>query len=193
MGVGTRMIAGVRACLTFTPDRSSPAYPDNPALAEALDRNPLGQGRKAILKRPRQWLALEPVVQGRLLPGTHSPTTEFCMLEVFGLQVSTPAVDRDLAGRAAGSGLAASRPGRPPLIIWCCDDNQRSDGGRRPQRRGRPCAVAGRAGGVAGPGRGTVWPGGSAATGWGVCARTAGGPAAQELLDDRRARRGCQP
>ena len=28
-----------------------------------------------------------------------------------------------------------SRPGRPPLIIWCCEDNQRSDGGRRPQRR----------------------------------------------------------
>jgi hypothetical protein len=32
MGVGTHMIAGVRAFLTFTPDRSSPSYPDNSAL-----------------------------------------------------------------------------------------------------------------------------------------------------------------
>ena len=43
---------------------------------------------------------------------------------------STPAVDRDLAGQVRPG--RASRPGRPPLIIWCCDDNQRSDGGRRP-------------------------------------------------------------
>ena len=32
MGLDTHMIAGGRACLTFTPNRSAPAYADNPAL-----------------------------------------------------------------------------------------------------------------------------------------------------------------
>jgi transposase len=36
MGVDTHMIAGVRACLTFTPDRSSPAIQTTPHYAEAL-------------------------------------------------------------------------------------------------------------------------------------------------------------
>ena len=52
--------------------------------------------------------------------------------EKLGLQVPTT-VDRDLAGQDR-SGLA-SRRGRPPLIMQCCEDNRRSDGGRRPQRR----------------------------------------------------------
>jgi hypothetical protein len=34
---------------------------------------------------------------------------------------------------SANSGqAAASRPERPPLMIRCCEDNRRSDGGRRP-------------------------------------------------------------
>ena len=36
MGIDTHMIAGVRACLTFTPDRSSPAIQTTPHYAEAL-------------------------------------------------------------------------------------------------------------------------------------------------------------
>jgi hypothetical protein len=36
MGVDTHMIAGVRACLTFAPDRSSPAIQTTPHYAEAL-------------------------------------------------------------------------------------------------------------------------------------------------------------
>ena len=36
MGVDTHMIAGVRACLTFTPDRSSPTIQTTPHYAEAL-------------------------------------------------------------------------------------------------------------------------------------------------------------
>jgi hypothetical protein len=36
MGVGTRMIAGVRACLTFAPDRSSSTIQPTPHYAEAL-------------------------------------------------------------------------------------------------------------------------------------------------------------
>ncbi len=96
---------------------------------------------------------------------------------------STPAVDRDQAGGVRPG--PAGRPGRPPLMIWCCEDNQRSDGGRRPQRRRRPCPLAGAVGRVAGPGRGSVWSGGSAAAGQGVRARPAGRPATQELLDDR--------
>src|SRR6266704_6294567 len=101
--------------------------------------------------------------------------------------ISTPAVDRDLAGRDW-----ASRQGRPPLMIRCYVDNRRSDGGRRPQRRRRSRLVAGAVGRVAGSGRGSVWPGGSAAAGQGVRAWPAGRPATQELLDDRRARRRCQ-
>ena len=85
----------------------------------------------------------------------------------------------------------ASRQGRPPLIIWCCEDNRRSDGGRRPQRRRLPDGRRGWR--SAGPGRGPVRPGGAAPAGPGVRARAAGGPAAQELLDDRRARRRRQP
>ena len=49
--------------------------------------------------------------------------------------------------------------------------------------------MVGGAGGVAGRGRWPVWPGGAQAAGQGVGAGAAGGPAAQELLDDRRARR----
>src|SRR5215218_3749306 len=76
-------------------------------------------------------------------------------------------------------------------MIRCCEDNRRSDGGRRPQRR--PCPLAAGAGGVAGPGRRPVRPGGATPTGQGVRMRAAGGSATQELLDDRRARRRCHP
>ncbi len=73
--------------------------------------------------------------------------------------VSTPTVDRYLAGRVRpGPG---SRRGRPPLMIRSCEDNRRADGGRRPQRKGRSCPMAGRAGEVAGPGRGPLRPGGA--------------------------------
>jgi hypothetical protein len=41
MGVDTHMIAGVRACLTFPPDRSSPAIQTTPHYAEALARQRL--------------------------------------------------------------------------------------------------------------------------------------------------------
>src|SRR5918995_4173464 len=104
----------------------------------------------------------------------------------IGIQASTPTVDRYLAG----PGGLVSTAGRPPLMIRCCAHNRRSDGGRRPQPRRRPCPVAGRAGGAAGPGRGPVSTGGATTAGPGVRLGTAGGPAAQELLDDRRARRG---
>src|SRR2546423_11355615 len=36
-----------------------------------------------------------------------------------------------------GAAQPTSRQGRPPLMIWCCED-QTSDSGRRPQRRRRP-------------------------------------------------------
>jgi hypothetical protein len=36
MGVDTRMIAGVRACLTLIADRSSPTIQPNPHFAETL-------------------------------------------------------------------------------------------------------------------------------------------------------------
>jgi hypothetical protein len=36
MGVDTRMIAGVRGCLIFAPDRSSPTIQPTPHYAEAL-------------------------------------------------------------------------------------------------------------------------------------------------------------
>ena len=36
MGVDTRMIAGVRACLTFAPDRSSPTIQPTPHYDGAL-------------------------------------------------------------------------------------------------------------------------------------------------------------
>jgi hypothetical protein len=98
-------------------------------------------------------------------------------------RLSPPAVDRDLAGQ--GRSGEAGRGGRPPLMIRCCGDNRRSDGGCRPQRRRRPCQVAGRAGGVAGPGCGPVRPGGATAACQGVRGRAAGRLAAQELLDDR--------
>ena len=104
---------------------------------------------------------------------------------------STPAVDRDLAGQVRRG--PASRPGRPPLMIRCCEDNRRSDGSRRPQRRRGTCPVAGAVRRGDGPGRGPVRSGGAAAAGQGVRARPAGGPAPQELLDDRRARRRPQP
>jgi hypothetical protein len=41
MGLGTHMITGVPAWLTFTPDRSSPAYPDNPAHCRGPGLQPL--------------------------------------------------------------------------------------------------------------------------------------------------------
>jgi hypothetical protein len=104
---------------------------------------------------------------------------------------SAAAVDRDLAGQ--GWPGPVGRPGRPPLIIRCCDDNQRSGGGRRPQPRHRPCPVAGVVRRVTGPGRGSVRSGGSAAAGQGIRAWAAGGPAKKELLDARRARRRPQP
>jgi hypothetical protein len=44
----------------------------------------------------------------------------------------TPAGLRDLAGQAV---IGAAE--RPPLIIRCCEDNQRPDGGRRPRQRPR--------------------------------------------------------
>src|SRR6266545_6019689 len=40
------------------------------------------------------------------------------------LSASTPTVDRDLAGVGP-----ASKAGRPPLMIRCCEHNRRSDGG----------------------------------------------------------------
>src|SRR5215216_6678733 len=100
---------------------------------------------------------------------------------------STPTVDRDLAG--VGS---ASKAGRPPLMIRCCEHNRSSDGGRRPQRSRRPCLLAGGPGGAAGPDRGPVRPGGATLARPGVGAGAAGGPATQELLDAGRARRGPQ-
>src|SRR5262245_29341246 len=54
---------------------------------------------------------------------------------------------------------------------------------RGPQRSARQ--VAGGPGGAAGPGRGTVWPGGAAPAAQGVRAGAAGRPAKKELLDDR--------
>ncbi len=94
---------------------------------------------------------------------------------------STPAVDRDLAGQ--GVAMVGEQTGRPPLMIRCCENNRRSDGGRRPQPIA--CALAGGAGRVVGPGRGPVWAGGAQAAGQSVHARAAGGAATQELLDDR--------
>jgi hypothetical protein len=78
-------------------------------------------------------------------------------------------------------------------MVRCCAHNRRSDGGRRPPRGRRPRPLAGRAGCVAGPGRGPVRPGGATTAGPGVRAGAAGRPATQELPDDRRARRGAQP
>ena len=86
----------------------------------------------------------------------------------------------------------ASRQGRPPLMIWWCED-QPSDGGRRPQRRRGPRPLAGAVGPAAGPGRRPVWAGGPSAAGQGVRGWPAGRSAAQELLDARRARRRPQP
>jgi hypothetical protein len=40
MGVDTHMILGVRACLTFAPNQSWLAYPDNPALCRGPDGTP---------------------------------------------------------------------------------------------------------------------------------------------------------
>jgi hypothetical protein len=98
---------------------------------------------------------------------------------------------RSLPG-CSGAG-PVGRAGRPPLMIRCCAHNRRSDGGRRPQRRGRPCPLAGRAGGAAGPGRGPVPAGGTTPPRLGVGAWAAFGPATQELLEDRRARRPGHP
>jgi hypothetical protein len=77
------------------------------------------------------------------------------------------------------------------LMIRCCENNRRSDGGRGP----RPTCyqVAGRAGGVAGPGLRPLPQGGAQTPCQGVCAGTAGRAATQELLDDRRAGRRPQP
>src|SRR6266699_2777199 len=69
------------------------------------------------------------------------------------------------------------------MIGWYVD-NRRSDDGRRPQRRRRPYPVAGAVSRVAGPGRGSVWPGGAAAAGQGVRARPAGRPAPHEVVDE---------
>jgi hypothetical protein len=99
-----------------------------------------------------------------------------------------PAMDRYLAGQ--GWAGPASRPGRPPLIMRCREDNRRSDGGRWPQPRRLSCPLAGRAGGVAGPGRGSVRPGRAPTACQGVGAGAAGGPATHELLDPGRATRG---
>jgi hypothetical protein len=57
MGVDTHMIAGVRACLTFTPDRSLPAIQTTPHYAEALalagsDDLPLAHVRVAHYQLP---------------------------------------------------------------------------------------------------------------------------------------------
>jgi hypothetical protein len=46
-------------------------------------------------------------------------------------------------------------------MIRCCVDNRKSDGGRRPQPRRRSWPMAGRVGGVAGPGRRPVSAGGA--------------------------------
>jgi hypothetical protein len=86
---------------------------------------------------------------------------------------------RSLPGWSGWAG-SASRPGRPPLMIRCCEHNRRSDAGRWPQRRPWPLAdgveellgrVAGRFGRVEPrrPARAFVygcWPN--------CCARTAG-------------------
>jgi membrane-associated protein len=89
-----------------------------------------------------------------------------------GAAPSTPAVDRDLARwtwpRRVGSA------GRPPLMIRCCEHNQRSDGGRRPQRRGRPAPMAAMPGRAAGPDRRPVWPGGATTARQGVRVWAAG-------------------
>jgi hypothetical protein len=77
-------------------------------------------------------------------------------------------------------------------VIWWCE-GQPSDRGRRPQRRRRPCPRPGAGGRAAGPGRRQVPWGGPSAAGQGVCARAAGGPALQALLDARRARRRPHP
>jgi hypothetical protein len=79
------------------------------------------------------------------------------------LRPSTPTVDCDLAGVGP-----VSKAGRPPLMIRCCAHNRRSDGGRRPQPRGRSGLLAGGPGGVAGPDRGPVWAGRATLAGPGV-------------------------
>jgi integrase len=83
---------------------------------------------------------------------------------------STPTGVRYLAGRGRGRGADEGGHRRS----WWCANNQRSDGGRWPQRRGRSRPLAGGAGGVAGPGRWPVWPGGAPTAGQGVHARAAG-------------------
>ncbi|WP_420903015.1 transposase [Streptomyces hirsutus] len=70
-----------------------------------------------------------------------------------------------------------------------CED-RRSDGGHRSQHGFRP--LAGGVRGGHGTYRGPDRPGRTPAAGQAVGGGPAGGPATQELLDDRRAGRGCE-
>src|SRR5215217_827326 len=76
------------------------------------------------------------------------------------------------------------------MIRWYVD-NRRSHGGRRPQRN--CCRLAGGTGRAAGPGRPPVCQGGATTARPRAGSWAAGGPAPQELLDDRRARRPDHP
>jgi hypothetical protein len=119
-------------------------------------------------------------------PGSTKPGAQQSLQESRG-----GSVDRDLAGWTRPRRVGSA--GRPPLMIRCCEHNQRSDGGRRSQRRGRPAPMAAMPGRAAGPDRRPVWPGGATTAGHGVRVWAAGRPAPQELLDDRRACRQPHP
>ena len=156
-----------------TPDatHAAPGSTSDPSSAPPPGRAPPGSGR------------------GLARPAPNGPSPQGGWAEPLGGErASTPAVVRALAGHGVGAARPTSRQGRPPLMIWCCED-QTSDSGRRPQRRRRPRLLAGAVRRAAGPGRRSVRSGGSSAASQGVRARPAFGPAKKELLDDRRARR----
>ena len=77
-------------------------------------------------------------------------------------------------------------------MIWWCE-HQPSHSGRRPQRRRQPGPLAGAVGRAAGRVAGRFARADLRRRARGFVPRAAGGPATQELLDDRRARRRPQP